>query len=140
MITMAGRLPTVKSFVPPPNAYTYKTGIGSTAATEKKTPSWGVQPRQEVGSTTYNKIKSAVPGPATYGPVSARLTKRGTGNITIKGRIALKDYNSAKEAPGPGAYELSRSNTIYGSIGSKGCSMGKKHSTCVMPMITYHDI
>jgi hypothetical protein len=115
---------------PAPNAYKINSGIGAANQFEKGPISCMIRSRSEVGSTTYLQRKAAVPGPATYGPVEHRVTA-----FTLKDRFPRKEYNSAKDAPGPGAYRIPSSISA-----NRGCSMGVKHSEYMMPLITYHDM
>lgn len=133
-ISMGQRLKQPANDVPPPNAYSVKTGIGSGAANEKKPPSCTIRSRPALGSTYYPTFKAAVPGPAAYGVTDAN---RSTKSCTIKSRYAVKEYNTAKEAPGPGAYEIKSA----GEAGARrGFSMGIRHSEYLMPLITCHDM
>lgn len=132
---MGQRLKQPANDVPSPNAYTVKTGIGSGAANEKKPPSATMRSRPALGSTYYPTFKAAVPGPSAYGVTDAA---RSTKSCTIKGRYAVKEYNTAKEAPGPGAYEIRSAGETAGS--RRGFSMGIRHSEYQMPFITCQDM
>lgn len=137
-MSMGQRLKRPANDVPSPNAYTVKTGIGSGAANERKPPSCTIRSRPMVGSTYYPTFKAAVPGPSAYGPgYGATDASRSTKTCTIKSRFPIKEYNTAKEAPGPGAYEI-RSTSESGV--RRGFSMGIRHSEYLMPLITGQDM
>lgn len=125
-----------KNEAPPPNAYFIKSGIGANAVHERSAPSATLKSRLPPGSNQYPMIKAGVPSPASYTIPDVRVVVPSFGK-----RYPMVEYNSAKIVPGPGTYnpEMSESLTQL-SAGSRGRTMGIKHSQCVMPLITLHDI
>lgn len=138
-MTMGQRTRIPVSHVPSPNAYNVRTGIGSGSATEKRVPSCTIQGRPALGSAYYSTFKAANPGPSAYGPPPAEAT-RSVRSCTMKSRCHVKDYNTAKDNPGPGAYDVKGSTGTSGdSRRRRGFSMGIRHSEYLMPLITCHD-
>ena len=93
-------------------------------------PSWSLYPRQEVGTARYAGIKAGNPAPNSYNPIEPNTFKRQSGVYTMQGRTKQKNYNSSSENPGPGAYEPK-----VAQKGSRGFSIGVKHSDYVTPLI-----
>ena len=124
-----------KNEAPAPNSYNPKVVIGDRYQCVKGAPSWGLKGRFPHNGLYYPALKDNIPGPASYGAWDPNKTKRGTKFYSMQGRTRFKDYNSAKDNPGPGAYNPEKPRK-----GGKGPTMGIRHSLYTLPFISTADI
>jgi hypothetical protein len=100
-------------------------------------PAWSLRGRSDFGGAHYTGVKSANPGPASYGSVNPTVYKARSAGYTIQGRTHLKDYTTLKDNPGPNAYNPW--NLGQQSAVKRGFTMGVRHSEYVMPLISNVD-
>ena len=110
----------------------------SRSQSRKSVPSWSLRGRSDIGSFTYDNLKAATPGPASYGTVKTSIYKRNVASagFTMPGRHNQKD-KLLNVNPGPGCYDTGNIGTT--SCSKRGMSMGIRHSEFIVPLITNID-
>ena len=125
-----------KDEAPPPNSYVItRDVVGGGSATRRGAPQWSLVGRSAVGGSQYDRVRAGVPGPANYAATDPGVTKRKSASYSMMARTRQKNYNSAKDNPGPGAYSPQSAPNRRG-----GVSMGTRHSQYMMPLIVDLDI
>jgi len=102
---------------------------------KKGAPHWTLRGRTNHGNFQYQQAKKGTPGPAGYGATDAGIYRVKSSSYSMQPRTRFRTYNSAKENPGPGAYNPEKPRTVRG-----GSYMGIRHSTYTLPLISDADI
>lgn len=124
-----------KNEAPPPNSYDKPTTVGTGSANVRGAPAWSFTARSDVGGFAYELIHKGNPGPGSYGATEPGIFKTRSSSYSMQARTVCKEYNSAKETPGPGSYDPKLPKQRKG-----GFTMGVRHSEYVLPLITDPDI